>query len=74
MALTSAVKTLEPFVSVQACSWFREGTKIAQVVDSGVDDLDPSVGCHRCAAVQGDEEVCCPVPACHGLLFVEGEP
>jgi hypothetical protein len=32
MAVTSAVKMPEPFVSVQACSRFRVGTKIAQVV------------------------------------------
>lgn len=43
MAVTSAVKMLEPFVSVQACSMFRVGTKIAHVVVSGDDDLDPSV-------------------------------
>jgi|688.fasta_scaffold1501393_2 hypothetical protein len=43
MGVTSAVKMLGPFVSVQACSWFRVGIKIAQVVVSGVDDLDPLV-------------------------------
>jgi hypothetical protein len=76
MAVTSAVKMLEPFVSVQACSWFRVGTKIAQVVVSGVDDLvgvGPD-GCHRSTSVEGVEEVCSPVPACRALFFVEGEP
>jgi hypothetical protein len=43
MALTFAMQMLEPFVSNQACSLFRVGTKIAHVVISGDDDLDPSV-------------------------------
>jgi hypothetical protein len=43
MAVTFAMKLLEPFVSVQACLLFRVGTKIAHVVISEDDDLDPSV-------------------------------
>jgi hypothetical protein len=42
MAVTFTMNML-PFVSVQACSLFRVGTKIAHVVISGDDDLDPSV-------------------------------
>jgi hypothetical protein len=33
----------QPFVSVQAPSWFSVGTNIAQVVVSGFEYLDPSV-------------------------------